>query len=79
LLENPLFCSSVQQLGQFAAKDELLSEEVAIIHAEEVGIVDDEAEDEVASHCDESDSFQFQFPFVLACLLLPALLLVCEK
>jgi hypothetical protein len=50
------FCSSVQQLGQLASKDELRSEEVATVHAKEVGTVDEEAEDEVTSQCGESDS-----------------------
>jgi hypothetical protein len=72
LAGKSIFCSSVQQLGQLASKDELRSDEVATLHAEEVGTVDEKAEDEVASHCDESDS-QFQFPFVPACLLLSAL------
>jgi hypothetical protein len=53
LLENQFFCPSVQQLGRLASKDELRSEEVATVHAEEVRITD---EDEVASHCGESDS-----------------------
>jgi hypothetical protein len=41
LLENSLFCSSVQQLGQLASKDELCSEEVATVHVEEVGALDE--------------------------------------
>jgi hypothetical protein len=40
-----------------ASKDELWTEEIAAVHAEEVGMVDDEAEDEVASHFYESDAF----------------------
>jgi hypothetical protein len=54
LLENSFFCSSNQQLGQLASEDELCSEEVATVHVEEVGTVDEEAEDDVASHCNES-------------------------
>jgi hypothetical protein len=38
-----------------ASKDELCSEEVVNVHAEDVGTVDKEADDEVASHCDDSD------------------------
>jgi hypothetical protein len=75
-----LFCSSVQQLGQLASKRELRSQEVATVHAEEVRTVDEEAEDEVASHCDESDSLPFP---VSVCSgvssVVRALLLVCEK
>jgi hypothetical protein len=56
LLEKKFFCSRVQQLGLLASKDKLCSKEVATVHAEEVGTVDKEAEDEVASHCNESDS-----------------------
>jgi hypothetical protein len=37
LLEKQFFCSSVQQLGHLASKDELRSEEVATVHDEEVG------------------------------------------
>jgi hypothetical protein len=38
-----------------ASKDELHSKEVATVHTEEAGAMDKEAEDKVASHCDESD------------------------
>jgi hypothetical protein len=80
LLENPFFCSSVQQLGQLALKDELCSEEVATVHAEVVGTVDEEAEDEVASHCDESDSLPIPVSICSGVSsVVRALLLVCEK
>jgi hypothetical protein len=39
------FCSSIQQLGQFASKGELRSENVTTVHAEEIGTVDKRAED----------------------------------
>jgi hypothetical protein len=73
LLENSLFCSSVQQLGQLASKDELRSEEAATVHAEEVETVDVEAEDKLPHTAMRMIHFQFQFPFFLACLLLSAL------
>jgi hypothetical protein len=67
------FFSTVQQLGQLALKDELRSEEVAAVHAEEVGTVDKEAEYKLPHTAVIVTHFQFQFPFVLACLLLSAL------
>jgi hypothetical protein len=87
LLKNPLLCSSVQQLGQLASKDELRSEEVATVHAEEVatvhaqgvGTVDEEAEDEVASHCDDSDSLPIPVSICSGVFSdVCAILLVCE-
>jgi hypothetical protein len=80
LLENPLFCSSVQQLDQLASKDELRSEQVATVHAEDVGTVDEEAEDEVTSHCDESDSLPVPLSICSGVSsVVHALLFVCEK
>jgi hypothetical protein len=79
-LENPLFSSRVQQLGQLALKDELRSEEVATEHAEEVGTGDEEAEDEVTLHCDESDSFPIPISICSGVSsVVHAVLLVCEK
>jgi hypothetical protein len=77
LLENSYFCSSVQQLGQLISKDELRSEEVATVHTEEVGTVDEEAEEEVASHCDKSDSLPISISICSG--VVRALLLVCES
>jgi hypothetical protein len=50
------FCSIVKQLGQLALKAELFSQAAATVCNEEAGTVDENAED-VASHCNESDSF----------------------
>jgi hypothetical protein len=79
-LKNPFFCSSVQQLGQLASKDELSSEEVATIHTEKVRTVDEEAEDEVASQCGESDSLPIPVSICSGVSsVVRALLLVCKK
>jgi hypothetical protein len=80
LLGNIFSCSIVQQLGQLTSKDELRSKEVATVHAEEVGTVDEDAEDEVASHCDESDSLPIPVSICSSVSsVVHALLLVCEK
>jgi hypothetical protein len=63
-----------------ASKDELCSEQVATVHAEEVGTVDKEAEDEVASHCYECDSLPIPLSICSGVsFVVRALLLVCEK
>jgi hypothetical protein len=63
-----------------ASKAELRSKEIATVHAEEVGTVDEEAEDEVASHCDESDLLPIPVSICSGMSsVVRALLLVCEK
>jgi hypothetical protein len=56
MLENLFFCSSFEQLGQLALKDEFHSKEVSTVCTEEVDTVDEETEDEGASQCNESDT-----------------------
>jgi hypothetical protein len=79
ILAGFFFFSSVQQLGQLALKDELCSKEVAAVHAEEVGTVNEEAKDEIASHCVESDSLPIPVSICSGMSsVVCAVLLVCE-
>jgi hypothetical protein len=58
----------------------LRSEEVATVHAEKVGTVDEEAEYEVASPCDESDSLPIPVSICSGVSsVVRVLLFVCEK
>jgi hypothetical protein len=79
-LENLFFCTSIQQLCQLALQDELHSKGVATVCAEEVDTVDEEAEDEVASHCKDSGSVPAPVSILSGMsAVVHTLMLVCKK